>query len=248
MTARVWAIGGFDPSGGAGVIADGAVLQALSVPAATLITAVTAQNQHRFLSRQTLSPAWLRRQAEAVLEDGRPSAIKIGMLGSAAMGREVARLIDQLPGVRVVLDPVLRASAGPATLDPDGIRVLREWLIPRSMLVKPNRREAEALLGRRIPHRPEALRRAARELRGLGAEAVIITTGDDAGPPQDFLVDSRGEVAYARDRIEVRARGTGCRFTTAVAAGLALGLSLRRSIGLARRSVRDYLRRQLSAR
>lgn len=245
MKLCAWAIGGFDPSGGAGVLADVMTFEALGVPAAALVTSLTAQNRREFLARRSLSSDWLRRQAEALLGEGRPRVIKIGMLGSAAMAREAARLLDDLGMIPLVLDPVLRASAGAALLDGAGLRVLRDRLIPRATVLKPNRREAEVILGRRLPD-AESVRRAARDLARMGARAVIITTGDDAGPPHDFLVDGTGEVTYAGSRIPVQARGTGCRFSSGIAAGLARGLPLRPAIVRARRAVRAYLRKTLA--
>ncbi|NMB74165.1 MAG: hydroxymethylpyrimidine/phosphomethylpyrimidine kinase [Myxococcales bacterium] len=247
MKIRAWAIGGFDPSGGAGVLADVMAFDALGVPAAALVTSLTAQNSREFLARRALPPAWLRRQAEGLLREGLPRVVKVGMLGSAAMAREVARLLEELDRVLLVLDPVLRASAGPPLLDGAGLRVLRDRLIPRATLLKPNRREAEVILGQRLPD-TESVRRAAHALVRMGARAAIITTGDDAGRPRDFLVDASGEVTYAAPRIPVQARGTGCRFTSGIAAGLARGLSLRSAVVLARRTVRAYLRKTLLSR
>jgi hydroxymethylpyrimidine kinase/phosphomethylpyrimidine kinase len=180
-------------------------------------------------------------QLEALLSEQLPAAIKIGMLGSSAVVEEVADWLERLPGIPVILDPVWRASAGAALINPAGLRVLRRRLLPRAWVLKPNRAEAERLLGRRIRTARERIE-AVRDLQGLGPKAVVLTGGDDPGDPSDLLLDDHGLRWYRSGRIVAgHARGTGCRFSAALAAGLARGWSVRRAVGAARTLVRRYL-------
>ncbi len=238
-------IAGFDPSAGAGVLADVETFTALGVGSAAVVTAITAQNSRRVDGVHPLAANWVLKQADMLLEEGSPAAVKIGLLGSAVVARAVASLLDRLPGVPVVLDPVLRASAGAELLPPAEIKTVRELLFERATVITPNAQEAGALIGRKVVG-SRGMRRAARDLFASGPRAVVVTGGDRRGNPLDVLFDGREVVEYGDRRIPAGpVRGTGCRFSSALAAGLAQGLSLRRAVQGARRYVRRYLRAQL---
>jgi hydroxymethylpyrimidine/phosphomethylpyrimidine kinase len=237
-------IAGFDPSGDAGILADLETFARLGARGQAVITAVTGQDRHRVRAVLPLRPGWLRDQWLPLLTEGTPAAVKIGMLGTAAVAAEVVRLLDRLPAIPVVLDPVLRATSGGALLDAAGVRAMVRHLLPRVTLLKPNLAEAERLLARRIRGGAE-LRSAAEELRALGPRAVVITGGDGRGAPVDVLADGLGTRLISGTRIPVQARGTGCRFTSAAAVYLARGWDVRRAVMAARAFVRAYLRRAL---
>ncbi|HUU02301.1 MAG TPA: hydroxymethylpyrimidine/phosphomethylpyrimidine kinase [Myxococcota bacterium] len=240
-------IAGFDPCAGAGVLADAETFTALGVGSAALVTTITAQNGRRVDSVHPLAAKWVLEQAWALFEQGRPAAVKIGLLGSAAAARAVAKILDRLPGVPVVLDPVLRASVGAELLPPAGVKPMRELLLERATVVTPNVQEAGALVGRKVVG-SRGMRRAALDLFASGPRAVVVTGGDRRGDPLDVLCDGRGVVEYSDRRIPVGpVHGTGCRFSSALAAGLARGLSIRRAVQGARRYVRLYLRAQLGS-
>lgn len=231
-------IAGFDPTGGAGVLADFETFKALSVQPRAVVTAVTAQDDKRVFSIQPLSPRLIADQFDAL---EKPAAVKIGMLATAAIVRRVAELLDRLKGVPVVLDPVLWATAGRALLEPGGIPVLREMLLPRATVVTPNRREAERLLGRKIRSRRD-LTRAAADLRELGPGGVVITGGDARGALVDVLADSRGVKLMSGKRIPAASvRGTGCRHSSALAAYLAKGNTIRQAAQRAQTYLRRYM-------
>lgn len=241
MTPACLSVAGFDPSGGAGVLADVATFSSLGCRAAALVTAVTAQNRRRVEAVHPLAASWFRQQSEAVLANWTPDAVKIGMLANARLVREVAVLLDRLDGVPVVLDPVLAASSGAALIDEGGIRAVRAQLLPRVRVITPNVREAAVLLESRI--RGEAgMVRAAERLRALGPAAVVITGGDRRGDPIDVLCDERGTLVMRGRRCESHnTRGTGCRHSAALAALLAYGHTLRTAARKARAFVRAHL-------
>jgi hydroxymethylpyrimidine/phosphomethylpyrimidine kinase len=223
-------IAGFDPTGKAGVLADFETFKALSVDPTAVITTITAQNDKRVISIRPLPPNLLTEQLTAL---PKPTAIKIGMLANAAIVRKVAALLKRYKKVPVVLDPVLRASTGRALLETKAIPVLRKKLLPLATVITPNRAEAEKLLG----HNISDLKRAALELLKLGPEAVIITGGSKA----DVLADSRGVIIIKGKRTRGTARGTGCRHSSALAAHLAKGRTIRQAARQAQQYVRRYV-------
>jgi hydroxymethylpyrimidine/phosphomethylpyrimidine kinase len=223
------------------VLADLDTFQRLGVGGVAVITAVTAQNRSRVLAVHRLSPSWITEQAKALLEEQEPQAIKIGMLGSAGVVRQLARLLSRLPDIPVVLDPVIRATAGATLLPADGLRVLKEMLLPRATVITPNLHEAGRLLRRKVAGRQAAIR-AADDLLRLGPEAVVVTGGHLRGTPVDVLADERGTQLIFGKRVRTTsARGTGCRHSSALAAYLARGLPLRRAVRLAQNYLRRYL-------
>src|SRR6185369_14483518 len=200
------------------------------------ITAVTAQSSRGVEATLALPADLVTAQIEAVAGDLAIDATKVGMLANAAIVEAVAAAIAELDLPLVVVDPVLVSSSGQRLLDEDGVRALRVELLPRARVVTPNVPEAEALSGRRIQSMDDA-REAARRIHDMGAAAVIVTgghgwdegTGLAAAGLQvvDLLFDGHVFREFLAPRIDSRhTHGTGCTFSSAVAAGLALGLEL----------------------
>ena len=173
-------------------------------------------------------------QIEAVAGDLTIDATKIGMLANAAIVEAVAAAIAELDLPLVVVDPVLVSSSGERLLDEDGVRALCRELLPRARVVTPNIPEAEALSGRRIQSMDD-VREAARRIHDMGAGAVIITGGHGWDEPTGLaaagvrVVDCSTATSSANSWFRASSRathGTGCTFSSAVAAGLALGREL----------------------
>lgn len=223
--ATVCAIGGSDSGGGAGIQADVRTIHGLGGHACTAVTAVTAQ------SSRGISGVWpvpidaLRAQLDAVFDDLDPDVVKIGMIGTQENVRELAR---RAPGwkVPVVLDPVLRASAGGGTLDGDGLRALIDELLPAVDVVTPNLVEAEALAG--FPVRtPAEMVAAAEAIAERGVASVIVKGGHAEGDARDFVLHQGQMLWLSSPRPKSRGtHGTGCTFASAVATLLAQGVSL----------------------
>jgi hydroxymethylpyrimidine/phosphomethylpyrimidine kinase len=222
----VLTIAGSDSSGGAGIQADLKTLAAHGVYGLSAITAVTAQNTQGVIASAPVPPGLVAAQIEAVAADFSVDATKIGMLATSAIAEEVAEAVARLGLKNVVLDPVLAATTGERLLDEAGLAVLRARLLPLASVVTPNIREAEALTGQSIRSIADS-RRAAEQLRILGARAVIITGGHLAGPPTDLVYEAGTFTELAGERLDVRhTHGTGCTFSSALAARLALGDTL----------------------
>ena len=229
-------IAGSDSGGGAGIQADIKAIMAMGGFAATAVTSVTAQNTLGVHAVHPLPPALVQAQIEAVLDDIGADAFKTGMLGEAETVLRVAACIEysarQLP---LVVDPVMVAKGGQSLLQDDALDALRHRLLPLATLITPNLPEAAALLGHPI-HDPAD---AAIELLNTGAKAVLLKGGHGDGPVLiDILADADGIRAFTMPRIESRhTHGTGCTLASAIAAGLAQGMSIDEAIFRARRYI-----------
>ncbi len=222
-------IAGSDSGGGAGIQADLKTFAALGVFGTSAVTALTAQNTVTVAGVHEIPPQFVVAQIETVLADLPVAAVKTGMLANAAILRAVASLAaaGRLP--RLVVDPVMVASTGDRLLDLNAERAYVELLLPHAVVATPNLREAEVLLGRSITSLDQQ-RAAAEELAALGTEVVVVKGGHAVGDTPGEAVDvvaAGGAITELRlPRIQTpNNHGSGCSFASAVAAGLAKGLS-----------------------
>jgi hydroxymethylpyrimidine/phosphomethylpyrimidine kinase len=234
-------IAGSDPTAGAGIQADLRTFASFDVSGTCAITAITVQNATGVRQVFALAPELVVAQIDAVVDQHRVAATKIGMLGNAAIVDAVAGAIRRHGLANVVLDPVLAASAGGALLEADAIPHLTSQLFPLAAVVTPNVSELQALTGAAV-HDLRSLREAAARLVALGARAVVAKGGHLAGPPIDLVYDGARFTELPGDRLEVAGtHGTGCRFSSALAARLAHGDTLVDAARAAKRFVRDAL-------
>jgi hydroxymethylpyrimidine/phosphomethylpyrimidine kinase len=240
-------IAGSDSSGGAGIQADLKTFAALGVYGTSAITAITVQNTLGVAAVMALSADLVTAQIEAIAGDIALHATKIGMLANAAIVEAVAAAINSLQLPLVVVDPVMVSTSGAALLDADGIEMLKAELLPWAAVVTPNLPEAEVLTGRRLES-IEQVRAAAVEIHGMGASAVVITGGHAAGDDiVDLLFDGTMFTELEVTRIHTsNTHGTGCTFSSAIAANLALGQSLVDAVVNAQDYVRGAIRAALS--
>jgi hydroxymethylpyrimidine/phosphomethylpyrimidine kinase len=229
-------IAGSDPSGGAGIQADLKTFSALGVYGATVITTLTAQNTQEVAAIELVSPQFVAAQLDAVCGDLAVRAVKIGMLGSAAVIEAVADGLDRHALENVVLDPVMVASTGRELLARGALDVLRRVLLPRASIVTPNLPEAAALLEEPLAQDEAAMRAQAAQLLRRGARAVLIKGGHAAGAESaDFFADGRVELRLPAPRIGTKnTHGTGCTLSAAIAAGLAKGFPLAEAVAQAK--------------
>ena len=214
-------IAGSDSGGGAGIQADLRTFAAFGVHGTSAIPALTAQDTRGVHAIHTVPCAMVRAQVEAVLGDFKVGAVKLGMLATPAIAREVARLLRQRPRLPVILDPVLVATTGARLATHDLADTLRRHLFARADLVTPNIPEAERLLDRRIGD-VRAMRAAAADLLDCGARAVLLKGGHLPGREvSDLLLTRRGEHWFHGRRQSGESHGTGCSLAAAIAAGLA---------------------------
>jgi hydroxymethylpyrimidine/phosphomethylpyrimidine kinase len=245
MTPIALTIAGSDSSGGAGIQADLKTFAALGVYGASAITALTAQNTQGVDAVLVVPPDFVARQIRVVARDLDLRAVKIGMLATAEIIEAVAEQLKALEGTPVVLDPVMVAASGDVLLDEDAIETLRTVLLPRATLITPNLPEAAKLLDQDEAKDESAMRAQAEALRALGAQAVLIKGGHADGPEAvDILVDGEGELRLTAPRVATEnTHGTGCTLSSAVAAELAKGASLREAVTRAKAYVTQALQR-----
>ena len=244
--AKALTIAGSDSGGGAGIQADLKTFAALGVYGASVLTAVTAQNTLAVTAVHEIPAAVIEAQIAAVLDDIGADAVKTGMLSSSAIIECVAGALERRaarPGVRrLVVDPVMVAKSGDALLRADAVSALCQRLIPMAAVVTPNIPEAEALTGLTIDG-PDAVAEAARRIVAMGARSVVVKGGHRDGPATDVYYDGAGFQEFTAPRIATpNTHGTGCTFASAVAAGLARGMSAPDAVAQAKRYVTEAIR------
>jgi len=241
---RVLSIAGSDSGGGAGIQADIKTITALGGYAATVITAVTAQNTLGVRAIHAVPVDIIRDQMNAVLEDIGADCIKTGMLASSDIIEAVFDRLTALgPHIPRVVDPVMVATSGAKLMDEDAVAALKTRLIPGAVLLTPNIPEAEVLSGMIISD-IETMQRAGLALLTLGAKAVLLKGGHMTGPQvQDILFTARGVEIMSSVRIDTKhTHGTGCTLASAIATGLAQGIGLTDAVRRARAYVHEAIR------
>jgi hydroxymethylpyrimidine/phosphomethylpyrimidine kinase len=236
-------IAGSDSSGGAGIEADLKTFSALGVYGAAVITAVTAQNTNGVFGIYSVPAKFIADQIDAVFTDLDVGAVKIGMLPDPAAIDVLAEALDRHRPRNVVLDPVLAASSGERLLRAGAGRL--RGLLSRVRLVTPNLPEAAALLEETAARDDEEMQAQAEKLVARGAAAVLIKGGHRSGSESvDFLVEAGRCLRLAGPRVATKnTHGTGCTLSSAIAAGLAKGLSLE----TAARDAKEYVSAAIAA-
>ena len=240
MKGRVLIVAGSDSGGGAGIQADIKAVTALGGFAATALTALTAQNTLGVHAVHPVPLDFIEKQIEVVLTDIGADVIKTGMLGTADVIETVCAALERFgPCIPIVVDPVMVAKGGHALLADDAVGKMRRRLLPKARVITPNLPEAEALTGMTIETVAD-MRAAASVLLALGVPAVLLKGGHLPGDDlTDLLATAEGIEAFSSPRIQTRhTHGTGCTTASAVAAGLAQGLSLRDAVIRAQAYVR----------
>ena len=235
-------IAGSDPSGGAGIQADLKTFHQFGVYGEAVITLLTVQNTLRVSRVEVVSPSLLTGQLDAVLEDIPPNAAKTGALGSAEIVMAVADAARRFT-FPLVVDPVMVSKHGQPLLPAEAATALREQLIPAATLITPNVPEAEALTGIAIRNL-EDMRLAACRLRETGAKAVLIKGGHLGGAEStDLFFDGALWREFPAPRLETRhTHGTGCTYSAAITAGLALGMTPVDAVARAREFIQQAIR------
>ena len=228
MTAIAVTVAGSDSGGGAGIQADLKTFAALGVHGASIVTALTAQNTRGVAAIHDVPADFIAAQFDAVFSDFAVDAVKVGMLSNPETIAAVVAGLDRFGQTNVVVDPVMIATSGDRLLSEDAVAVLMRVLIPRARRITPNLLEAAALLGRPVAADEQAMRGQAERLLLCGAKAVLIKGGHGGGPEAvDLLVELDTVTRFAAARVATKnTHGTGCTLSSALAAGLAKGLSL----------------------
>ncbi len=240
-------VAGFDPTAGAGILVDAAVIRSFGFHPLTVLTSVAAQGSTGILEIHSLPAPLIQREFEIISREFDPQACKIGMLYSPEAVLTTAEFLSQHP-LPAVLDPILKASGGGDLVTAEALDALEKHLIPHCRIITPNLTEAAAFLERDIPDRDEAMC-AALDLSARWDCAVLIKGGHLSGDPCDILALDGSTTHYPHERLHGAAtlRGTGCALSTAIAAGLARGYELEAAVESAVRYVQEAIRKAYQA-
>lgn len=238
-------IAGSDNSGGAGIQADLKTFTHLGVYGTSAITCVVAEHPGKVKSIHPVPPARVREQIDLVFEAFPVRAAKTGMLYSGSIIRECVRALSR-KRIPLVVDPVMVATSGAVLMKPAAIRLLQEELIPAAQLVTPNLDEAALLLG--IPIRSlDEVREAARELtRRFGVPFLVKGGHLRLKRSVDVLCDGKKMWTFSAPTVRnVQTHGTGCTYSAAITAALALGHDLPSSVRIGKRFITRAIRHHL---
>lgn len=238
-------VAGSDSGGGAGIQADIKAIQANGVFAASVITAITAQNTVEVRGAWEVPTAMIRAQLEAVFDDLRIDAVKTGMLSSVAIIDTVAGFFAERAVKNLVVDPVMISKSGFPLLRDDAVGALRDRLLPLARIVTPNLHEAALLTGAPADSL-DAMHDAARRIAGLGPDAVLVKGGHAPfSPGTDVLFDGSTTVELHAETVAAGrpVHGTGCTLSAAITARLALGEDIPTAVANAKR----YITRAIAA-
>ena len=240
--SRALTIAGSDSGGGAGIQADLKTFAALGVYGSSALTAITAQNTLGVTAVLELPPDMVAAQIDAVMSDIGADAVKTGMLANSGIIRTVAARIGEYAIDNLVVDPVMVAKGGDRLLQEEAVEALRDLLVPLAAVVTPNLPEASVLVGRSVESLEDA-RRAARDILDMGARSVVVKGGHLEGDAIDVYYDGRQLRELAAPRlVTTSTHGTGCTFASAIAAGLAQGMSVEEAVVRAKEFVTEAIR------
>ncbi len=234
-------IAGSDPSGGAGIQADLKTFHQFGLYGEAAITLLTVQNTVALTRVEFLAADLVEQQVRAVLADIPPAAIKTGALGQAGV---VLRIAELAPLFRcpLVVDPILLSTHGAPLMAAEALAALLDHLLPRATLITPNLEEAAALTGLPVADIP-SMREAALRLRERTGAAVLVKGGHLAGDAVDILWDGAAFREYRAPRVDtVHTHGTGCTYSAAITALLALGHALPDAVARAKAFITEAIR------
>ena len=242
----VLSIAGLDPSGGAGIVADIKTIAALGCFPAAALTSITFQNTTGVFGAEHQTAGTLRAQVVPVVRDLSVAAAKTGMLPTAEIVAEVARLFSETNLPAPVVDPVVVATSGDVLIDEEAFEILKTRLFPLARIVTPNIPEAEKLTGFAIETEDD-MRRAAEVIQSMGVRAVLVKGGHRqvrAGEAVDVLFSENGIFTEFRSEyLDVgEVHGSGCTLSAAIAACLGRGLPLEDAVGAAKEYVNNAIR------
>lgn len=236
-------IAGSDCSGGAGIQADLKTMTMNGVFAMSAITALTAQNTTGVRGILEVSPEFLAQQIDAVFEDIRPDAVKIGMVASTGLIETIAERLRFFKAQNVVVDPVMVATSGARLIEEAAVETLKRELLPIASLVTPNIPEAEILSGMEIKNQQD-MEAAAKIISDTFHCAVLLKGGHSINDANDLLYGEGTSHWFRGKRIHnPNTHGTGCTLSSAIASNLAKGYSMENSV----KRAKDYISGALAA-
>ncbi|MBI5025538.1 MAG: bifunctional hydroxymethylpyrimidine kinase/phosphomethylpyrimidine kinase [Nitrospirae bacterium] len=238
-------IAGSDPTGGAGLQADLKTFRAFGVYGLSVPAVFTAQNTEGVCDIYDLPPDFFSMQLDVILRDIRPDALKTGMLYSTDAIKIVAEKVKDYSLKNFVVDPVTVSSTGTSLIKNEALEAIKLYLFPVSKVITPNIYEASIFTGINIEDE-DGMKRAAVMLKELGPEVVVITGGHLTGKTLDLLWDGKEFLFLKGKKVEGQFHGTGCAFSSAITACLALGYDVEKAVVAAKEFVWKAINSSLS--
>ncbi len=237
-------IAGSDSGGGAGIQADLKTFSALGVYGASAITAITAQNTLGVQGVHGIPTNFVGQQIDSIYSDLKVSATKVGMLANQEIIEEVSDKFRKFDCQNIVLDPVMVSATGDQLIENAAVEVLVKTLLPIADLITPNLQEAARILETKVADNESETTMQAKVLKQLGPKAVLLKGGHNTGTESnDLLLDENGVHWFKSPRISTsNTHGTGCTLSSAIAANLAKGSSLKEAVSLAKTYVTNAIR------
>lgn len=239
-------IAGSDSSGGAGIQADLKTFAAHGTFGMSVITAVTAQNTCGVTKVQDIDCEIVQAQIEAVFDDIRVDAVKIGMVSKPEIIETIADSLLKYKPEIIVVDPVMISKSGYPLLAPEACETLIKKLLPLATLLTPNLPETEAITGMKVKNKADMLL-AAEKIIALGVKAVLVKGGHLEDQADDLLFDGKQEIWFSGKRIATKnTHGTGCTLSSSLAANLAKGMNLADAVAASKQYVTEAIAHSLA--
>jgi len=243
---NVLTIAGSDSSGGAGIQADLKTFSAHGVFGMSVITAVTAQNTQGVFGVQDISVDMIEKQIDAIFDDIKVDALKIGMVSQIETIKAIAGKLRQYIPENVVIDPVMISKSGYDLLASEAKETLISELLPLATIATPNIPEAEVISGMSIKSLGD-MKDAAMKIYSLGAKNVLIKGGHMEDEATDVLYDGKEFKYFTTERINTKnTHGTGCTLSSAIASNLAKGYTVEESVANAKDYITTAIKHSLS--
>ncbi|MDX4036728.1 bifunctional hydroxymethylpyrimidine kinase/phosphomethylpyrimidine kinase [Aliarcobacter skirrowii] len=242
---KVLTIAGSDCIGGAGIQADLKTFSSFGTYGMSVVTAVVAENTFSVVEIQDVTSNMIQKQLEAVFDDIVPDVIKIGMLGNIDAMRVVSEFLQNskqnYKDLKVVVDPVMYAKNGAALMDIKNMNSLITLILPLADIITPNIAEAQHLANMKIESKDD-IKKACKIIFDKACKNVLIK-GGDSFDALDILFDGNSFFEFASPKIKTtNTHGTGCTFSSAIAANLALGNSLKDSIQISKEYIYEAIK------
>lgn len=243
---RLLTIAGSDSGGGAGIQADLKTFHAFGCYGMSVLTAITAQNTLGVHEVLDLPPDFVALELESVVSDIGVDAAKTGMLYNAEIIHALAQKIRELQIPHLVVDPVMRAKDGDPLLRDDAQYALIDEIVPLAEVITPNLPEAEVLSGMEINSKDE-MKKAAKIIHHKGARNILVKGGHREGDAVDILFDGKEFTEFFTEKISTKnTHGTGCTYSAAIAANLAMGKNMKEAIAISKKYITEAIRNSLN--
>ncbi|MBR0076176.1 MAG: bifunctional hydroxymethylpyrimidine kinase/phosphomethylpyrimidine kinase [Synergistaceae bacterium] len=236
-------IAGSDSSGGAGIQADIKTMTMNGVYAMSAITALTAQNTMGVTGILEVSPEFLRKQLDAVFTDIFPDSVKIGMVSSSELIKTISETLRFYDAKNIVVDPVMVSTSGARLINENAVETLKQELLPIATILTPNIPEAEILSGIKEINSPDDMIKAAEKINSEYGCSVLLKGGHNINDANDLLCSGANKIQwfYGKRINTENTHGTGCTLSSAIAANLAKGFSLDKSVSLSKEYISGAL-------